>query len=130
VSARSIAEDAEQSDTSRDYRKLTTTKIGNFVWRLLSLNPAVPLFVNVGWCASFLPPLRQGTITQPSLSSPMDADYLLHKILRRFASWAVYSFFTEVRVIGGENVPANGPIIVYVVFIVSSHVDDAIGYPI
>ena len=44
----------------------------------------------------------------------MDADYLLHKIIRRIASWAVYSFFTEVRVIGGENVPANGPIIVYV----------------
>ena len=47
---------------------------------------------------------------------PMDEDYRLHKILRRFASWAVNSFFTEVRVIGGENVPANGPIIVYVVF--------------
>lgn len=46
----------------------------------------------------------------------MDEDYLLHKVLRRFASWAVNSFFTEVRVIGGENVPANGPIIVYVVF--------------
>jgi glycerol-3-phosphate O-acyltransferase/dihydroxyacetone phosphate acyltransferase len=44
----------------------------------------------------------------------MDADYLLHKIIRRIASWAVYSFFTEVRVIGGENVPANGPIVVYV----------------
>ena len=44
----------------------------------------------------------------------MDTDYLLHKIIRRIASWAVYSFFTEVRVIGGENVPANGPIIVYV----------------
>lgn len=44
----------------------------------------------------------------------MDTDYILHRIIRRFASWAVYSFFTEVRVIGGENVPANGPIIVYV----------------
>ena len=48
------------------------------------------------------------------LSLPMDTDYILHKSIRRFASWAVYSFFTEVRVIGGENVPANGPIIVYV----------------
>ena len=44
----------------------------------------------------------------------MDTDYILHRILRRIASWAVYSFFTEVRVIGGENVPTNGPIIVYV----------------
>jgi 1-acyl-sn-glycerol-3-phosphate acyltransferase len=45
----------------------------------------------------------------------MDTDYILHRILRRIASWAVYSFFTEVRVIGGEKVPMNGPIIVYVV---------------
>jgi 1-acyl-sn-glycerol-3-phosphate acyltransferase len=45
----------------------------------------------------------------------METDYyVLHRILVRIASWAVYSFFTEVRVIGGENVPANGPIIVYV----------------
>ena len=42
----------------------------------------------------------------------MDTDYILHRIIRRIASWAVYSFFTEVRVIGGENVPLNGPIIV------------------
>ena len=44
----------------------------------------------------------------------MDTDYILHRVIRRIASWAVYSFFTEVRVIGGENVPPNGPIIVYV----------------
>ena len=44
--------------------------------------------------------------------SVMDTDYILHRILRRIASWATYSFFTEVRVIGGENVPMNGPIIV------------------
>lgn len=44
----------------------------------------------------------------------MDTDYILHRFLVRIASWAVHSFFTEVRVIGGENVPANGPIIVYV----------------
>ncbi|KAH9988453.1 hypothetical protein BJV74DRAFT_885341 [Russula compacta] len=42
----------------------------------------------------------------------METDYILHRIIRRIASWAVYSFFTEVRVIGGENVPVNGPIIV------------------
>jgi len=34
----------------------------------------------------------------------------------------VYSFFTEVRVIGGENVPANGPIIVY--FYLSNQLPD------
>ena len=44
----------------------------------------------------------------------MDTDYILHRILRGIASWAVSSFFTEVRVIGGENVPMSGPIIVYV----------------
>lgn len=45
----------------------------------------------------------------------MDTDYyLLHRVIRRIASWGVYSFFTEVRVIGGENVPVNGPVIVYV----------------
>lgn len=44
----------------------------------------------------------------------MDTDYILHRVLRRLASWAVYSFFTEVRVIGGEKVPINGPVIVYV----------------
>jgi hypothetical protein len=44
----------------------------------------------------------------------MDTDYILHRIIRRIASWAVHSFFTEVRVIGGEKVPMNGPIIVYV----------------
>lgn len=47
----------------------------------------------------------------------MDTDYILHRIIRRIASWAVYSFFTEVRVIGGEKVPAHGPIIVYVMFL-------------
>lgn len=36
----------------------------------------------------------------------------LHKVLRRLAGWAVWSFFTEVRVVGGENVPLEGPIIV------------------
>ena len=56
------------------------------------------------------PPLRQHAAT----CSTMDTDYILHRILRRIASWAVYSFFTEVRVIGGEKVPMNGPIIVYV----------------
>lgn len=36
----------------------------------------------------------------------------LHKVLRQLAGWAVWSFFTEVRVVGAENVPVEGPIIV------------------
>lgn len=36
----------------------------------------------------------------------------LHRIIRGTAGLAVDSFFTELRVIGGENVPKKGPIIV------------------
>jgi 1-acyl-sn-glycerol-3-phosphate acyltransferase len=42
----------------------------------------------------------------------MSDAYILHRIIRRLAGWAVWSFFTEVHVIGGENVPKEGPIIV------------------
>jgi hypothetical protein len=63
-----------------------------------------PCLVNVCRLLSF-------TLTERDF---MDTDYISHRIIRRIASWAVYSFFTEVRVIGGENVPLNGPIIVYV----------------
>ena len=38
---------------------------------------------------------------------------LLHRTIRRLAKWAVWSFFTELHVIGSENVPKDGPIIVY-----------------
>jgi len=38
----------------------------------------------------------------------------LYKFIRNIAYLATESFFTEVRVIGGENVPKDGPIIVYV----------------
>ncbi|KAJ8695889.1 hypothetical protein PTI98_005799 [Pleurotus ostreatus] len=41
-----------------------------------------------------------------------DPPKVLHRVIRRLASWAVWSFFTEVHVIGGENVPKHGPIIV------------------
>ncbi|KAI0313937.1 glycerol-3-phosphate-acyltransferase [Amylostereum chailletii] len=41
----------------------------------------------------------------------MEDSKILHRILRGIAGWAVYAFFTEVRVIGGENVPRNGPLI-------------------
>ena len=37
---------------------------------------------------------------------------IVHRIVRTVASWAVTSFFTEIRVVGGENVPKHGPIIV------------------
>ncbi|KAJ7162194.1 hypothetical protein C8R46DRAFT_1000160 [Mycena filopes] len=37
---------------------------------------------------------------------------VLHRALRWMSSQAAASFFTEVRVIGGENVPKDGPIIV------------------
>ncbi|KAF8161060.1 hypothetical protein B0H34DRAFT_699266 [Crassisporium funariophilum] len=36
----------------------------------------------------------------------------LHRLIRFISGLAVDSFFTEVRVIGGENVPRDGPIIV------------------
>ncbi|KAJ7467072.1 hypothetical protein FB451DRAFT_1560983 [Mycena latifolia] len=37
---------------------------------------------------------------------------LVHRALRYMSGLAAASFFTEVRVIGGENVPKDGPIIV------------------
>ncbi|KII92721.1 hypothetical protein PLICRDRAFT_696028 [Plicaturopsis crispa FD-325 SS-3] len=37
---------------------------------------------------------------------------VLHRVIRRLAGWAVWSFFTEVHIIGGENVPRDGPLIV------------------
>jgi len=40
---------------------------------------------------------------------------VLHRLIRFISSLAVDTFFTEVRVIGGENVPKDGPIIVYVI---------------
>jgi len=39
---------------------------------------------------------------------------VLHIIIRKLCDWALSSFFTEIRVIGGENVPKDGPIIVCV----------------
>ncbi|KAF9020653.1 glycerol-3-phosphate-acyltransferase [Hymenopellis radicata] len=41
-----------------------------------------------------------------------DGLFVLHRIIRCVAGLAAASFFTEVRVIGGENVPKDGPIIV------------------
>lgn len=42
----------------------------------------------------------------------MPQAYILHRALRRIASWAVVSFFTEIHLIGSEHVPQDGPIIV------------------
>jgi 1-acyl-sn-glycerol-3-phosphate acyltransferase len=36
----------------------------------------------------------------------------LHRLIRFLSGLGAASFFTEVRVIGGENVPKEGPIIV------------------
>jgi hypothetical protein len=42
-------------------------------------------------------------------------DYkVLHRLIRGTAGLAVDSFFKELRVVGGENVPMTGPIIVCV----------------
>ncbi|KAF8070166.1 glycerol-3-phosphate-acyltransferase [Lyophyllum atratum] len=37
---------------------------------------------------------------------------VLHRLIRQISGWALSSFFSEIRVIGGENVPKDGPIIV------------------
>ncbi|KZT63684.1 hypothetical protein DAEQUDRAFT_815496 [Daedalea quercina L-15889] len=49
--------------------------------------------------------------TTTSLLAMPDA-YILHRVLRRVATWAVVAFFTEIHIIGSENVPKDGPIIV------------------
>ncbi|KAG1751287.1 uncharacterized protein EDB91DRAFT_1104513 [Suillus paluster] len=41
----------------------------------------------------------------------MSDSKVLHLVIRRIADWSLWSFFTEVRVIGGENVPDDGPLI-------------------
>lgn len=47
-----------------------------------------------------------GTIT------PSFVEMLLHRITRKLATWSVSSFFQEIHIIGEENVPVDGPIIV------------------
>ncbi|TFL03121.1 glycerol-3-phosphate-acyltransferase [Pterulicium gracile] len=37
---------------------------------------------------------------------------VLHRVIRKLANWAVLSFFTEMHVIGSENVPMDGPVII------------------
>ncbi|PPQ85479.1 hypothetical protein CVT24_008533, partial [Panaeolus cyanescens] len=44
--------------------------------------------------------------------SPTDDFKALHRLIRFIATMAVHSFFYEVRIIGEENVPKDGPIIV------------------
>ncbi|CCM06106.1 uncharacterized protein FIBRA_08355 [Fibroporia radiculosa] len=38
--------------------------------------------------------------------------YILHRLLRRVAAWALVAFFTEIHIIGSENVPRKGPVVV------------------
>lgn len=43
-----------------------------------------------------------------------DNNKALHRVLRKLAGWAVWSFFSDVHVIEAANVPRDGPMIVYV----------------
>ncbi|KAJ4490919.1 hypothetical protein J3R30DRAFT_155837 [Lentinula aciculospora] len=46
-------------------------------------------------------------------SSANDSNFfLLHRIIRYVTGLAAVSFFSEIRVIGGENVPQTGPVII------------------
>ncbi|KAF5381135.1 hypothetical protein D9757_009414 [Collybiopsis confluens] len=38
--------------------------------------------------------------------------FILHRLIRYITGIATVSFFTEIRIVGGENVPKTGPIIV------------------
>ncbi|KAI0028599.1 hypothetical protein K488DRAFT_89590 [Vararia minispora EC-137] len=68
-------------------------------WRAWCRTVFTPPFVS-----SFTPTIIDNTV---AMEDPM----ILHRIIRQIAAWAVYSFFTELRVIGGENVPRDGPLI-------------------
>lgn len=50
----------------------------------------------------------------------------LHRLIRFISDLAVGSFFHELRVIGGENVPRTGPIIVCVVSLCCSALEWAL----
>lgn len=47
----------------------------------------------------------------PPPAHAMSDSKVIHRVIRRIAGLAVVSFFSEVRVIGGERVPREGPII-------------------
>ncbi|TFK54569.1 glycerol-3-phosphate-acyltransferase [Heliocybe sulcata] len=38
--------------------------------------------------------------------------WILHRVLVRIAGWAVVSFFSQIRVVGGDNVTERGPLII------------------
>ncbi|THH02962.1 hypothetical protein EW145_g6650, partial [Phellinidium pouzarii] len=42
----------------------------------------------------------------------MSENKVIHRVIRRLAGWAMWSFFSEVHIIGEENVPVDGPMIV------------------
>ena len=58
-----------------------------------------------------------------SSSMPSHSDgKFLHRLIRYVSGVAAASFFTEIRVIGGENVPHDGPIIVYVLYVPMTYI--------
>ena len=59
-----------------------------------------------------LPPPPTRVLLEPARDTTMSDSKLIHRAIRRVAGWAVVSFFSEIHVIGGENVPQRGPIIV------------------
>lgn len=83
--------------------------------------PSAPVLAKTGPTAAPAPTQELPTAAAPCFSpspsclllppSAMSEAYLAHRIIRRIASWAVVSFFTEIHVIGSENVPRDGPII-------------------
>ncbi len=50
----------------------------------------------------------------PHIIFSMSDFYAMHRVIRRVAGWAVWSFFADVHIIGEENVPKDGPLIVCV----------------
>ncbi|KIJ49336.1 hypothetical protein M422DRAFT_224945 [Sphaerobolus stellatus SS14] len=37
---------------------------------------------------------------------------LLHRVIRKLATWSVWSFYRDIHVVGEENIPRDGPVIV------------------
>ena len=58
-----------------------------------------------------LPPSPLPPPPPPHSLHTMSDTKIIHRVIRKIAGWAVISFFSEVHVIGEENVPRTGPII-------------------
>jgi hypothetical protein len=89
------------------YKADTCSSMVKCIWLYLPISfPGYSRFFP-GYCfIAFISPPRRSR-----LASMTDV-YLLHYILRGIAGMAVSAFFTRIHVIGGENVPRNGPVIV------------------